>query len=399
MGRPAVRPLGCPPHPGGDTDGLRLYPSQVAAGVCRWPEVHVQASMRAAVWLAASALFCGCASHRTMPILDDQGRALPDSIASLEPVELGGVEQWILIRGRDVTRPLLLKVHGGPGQAEMATVRFNGELEKEFVVVEWDQRGAGKSRAGIEPRSGMTIEQFVEDAHELTRLLLRRFHRDKLILVGHSWGSVVGLLAVQKYPADYQAFVSTGQIADFAAGQRLAYAFLREEAERRGSEKARRELDRIGPPPFTGDDAQDKRETIVKWLGEFGGLWHGPASFDRVGWMIASVEYSWPEKLAFPGAASRSFEALFAQLERVDLGAAVPRVEVPVYFAVGRHDHMAPFAVSQRYFDALVAPRKEWRWFEGSAHFPQWEEPTAFRELLAKVAADTRPGEAPSVDR
>jgi pimeloyl-ACP methyl ester carboxylesterase len=141
-------------------------------------------------------IFGAQCSFETKPILDDQGHAMVGSVASLERIMLGGVYQWILIRGNKVESPILLKLHGGPGQAEMAAVRLNRLLEKDFVVVEWDQRGAGKSAQAIEPKSGVNISQFVEDTRELTELL-KRFHQKNLVLVGHSWGSVIGLEAVQ----------------------------------------------------------------------------------------------------------------------------------------------------------------------------------------------------------
>jgi pimeloyl-ACP methyl ester carboxylesterase len=342
-----------------------------------------------ALFLTAASL-AGCTSHQTKPIVDAQGRAIAGSIASLEQIELGGVLQWVLIRGDSIRNPILLKLHGGPGQAEMATVQFNRLLEKDFIVVEWDQRGAGKSASAIEPESGMRIAQFVEDTEQLTRTLLSRFHQEKLILVGHSWGSVIGLQTVQKYPQFYRAFVSTGQIVNFSEGMRLGYDFLLKEAKRRDAH-AFAQLTSIGPPPYEGAAGRAKRDTYISWLGHFGAIWHSDAKYDRVGWMMAAVEYSWPEKLRYTSAAEKSFELLLPQLAVVDLSASVPKVEVPVYFAVGRYDHMAPFEVSERYFSALLAPDKHWIWFEGSAHFPQLEESQKFHDLLAtEVLAETR---------
>jgi pimeloyl-ACP methyl ester carboxylesterase len=110
-----------------------------------------------------------------------------------------------------------------------------------------------------------------------------------------------------------------------------------------------------------------------------------------VGWMIFSVEYAWPEKLHYTQAAERSFDLLLAELAALDMNIAVPKVDIPIYFAVGRYDQMAPFELSQDYFAALSAPHKEWIWFEHSAHFPQWEEMEKFHDLLTeKVIPETR---------
>ena len=347
--------------------------------------------MRLAVVLSIAACLSGCTSKTTLPILDEQGHGKAGSVATLEQINLGGVSQWILIRGNSVEKPLLLKLHGGPGQAEMATVRFNRLLEQDFIVVEWDQRGAGKSAEAIDPERAMNIAQLVEDTHDLTELLLKRFHQKNLILVGSSWGSVIGMETVKQYPDLYRAFVSTGQIANFTEGMNVGYRFLVAEAKKRGNTKALEELTKIGAPPYAGDGGDAKRETYGKWLQAFGGLWHSSEKFDRVGWMTSSVEYAWPEKLHYTSAAKKSFDLLLPQLTGVDLNSTVPKVEVPVYFAVGRYDRMAPFEVSQAYFSILTAPRKEWVWFEGSAHFPQWEEMEKFHDLLAnKVVPETQ---------
>ncbi|GGP25289.1 alpha/beta fold hydrolase [Silvimonas amylolytica] len=356
--------------------------------------------MKTIALLALMVGLSACTSTSTHPITDQQGAVIPGSIASLEAIQLGGVRQWILIRGKSMTNPILLKLHGGPGQAEMATVAFNRQLEDEFVVVEWDQRGAGKSADAINPERAMTTDQFVQDTHELTRLLLQRFHQRQLILVGHSWGSIIGLLAVQKYPQDYQAFVSTGQIVSFSQGMAVSYAFLLDEAKRRGNTEALDQLSQIGPPPYQGPDSKSRRDVYEKWLGHFGALWHGNTGFDRVGWMISSVEYAWPEKLAFERAAERSFDLLLPQLATTDLATTVPKVDVPVYFAVGRYDHLAPYEISQAYFTHLQAPAKTWVWFENSAHFPQWEEPQKFHDLLTqKVLPETEGLRVRSTDK
>ena len=307
------------------------------------------------------------------------------SIATLEPLTLGGVRQWLLVRGRRADAPLLLKLHGGPGQAEMATVGLNGLLEADFVVVEWDQRGSGKSAAGIQPTAAMNIGQLVADTIELTEHLTRRFDKRQLIMVGHSWGSVLGLMAVQRRPDLYSAFVSTGLIANFAESQQVAYRFLLAESERRGGGNAHTELTGLGPPPYAGADGGAKWKRCVRLLGEFGAAWHSSERFDRVGWMLSSIEYSWPEKLRFNRAAAHSFDLLYADLLSVNLIETVRQVEVPVFFAEGRYDQMAPIEVAERYFSRLIAPTKEWALFEDSAHFPQWEERERFHALLVNT--------------
>ncbi len=270
----------------------------------------------------------------------------------------------------------------------MATVGLNGLLEADFVVIEWDQRGSGKSAPSIQPAAAMTTGQLVADTIELTEQLIRRFGKRQVIIVGHSWGSILGLMAVRRRPDLYSAFISTGLIANFAEGQQVAYRFLLAESQRRSNRKALAELTGLGDPPYAGADGSAKWKRCARWLGEFGAAWHSSEKFNRVGWMLSSVEYSWPEKLRFSRAAARSFDLLYAGLLSVNLIEAVPQVEVPVFLAEGRYDQIAPVEVAERYFSSLIAPRKDWVLFENSAHFPQWEERERFHELLVSTVLD-----------
>lgn len=333
--------------------------------------------------LALACIASGCTSTNTKPIVDADGKPVAGSVATLEPVTIGGAKQWVLIRGRSASSPLLLKLHGGPGQAEMVTVRFNNLLEQDFLVVEWDQRGAGKS-AEV-PAGSLSMEQIVSDTIELSQYLLKRFNQDRLILVGHSWGSAVGLQAAQRAPQLYRAFVSTGQMANFSSATAAGYQALLEQAGRSGDRGLETELKALGAPPYVGSDGQSKRGEYVGLLEKSGHMWHAASGFTPVRWMLAAEEYAWPEKLSFNRAAAASFDALLPDLLKLDMTEVVPRVEIPVYFAVGRHDLMAPPSVAAAYFARLTAPTKEWIWFEQSAHFPQWEEPGEFHSLLMRV--------------
>jgi pimeloyl-ACP methyl ester carboxylesterase len=183
----------------------------------------------------------------------------------------------------------------------------------------------------------------------------------------------------------FSAFVSTGLIANFAEGQQVGYRFLLAEAERRSARKALAELTGLGLPPYADAGGGAKWKRCARWLGEFGAVWHSSEKFDRVRWMVSSVEYSWPEKLRFNRFAERSFDILYSDLLSVNLIETVPQVEVPVFFAEGRYDQLAPVEVAERYFSSLSAPVKEWVLFENSAHFPHWEERERFYKLLVET--------------
>ena len=295
---------------------------------------------------------------------------------------LGDVEQWVLARGQRTEAPILLKIHGGPGQPEIPTIDLNARLEEHFLVAEWDQRGAGKSAAAVEFPAAMSLDQIVADTIELTERLVNEFGPRKVIVLGHSWGSLVGVLAVHQRPDLYSAFVSTGQITTFVDGQQIAYEFVVAEATRRRHKAAASALSSMTPPPYFGVKGIASWMQCVRWLGEFGGLWHQPEKFRPVYWMINSPEYSWTEKLGFTKAATRSFELLYDDLVHSNLSTSCLELAVPVFMAIGRYDRLAPPEVAEQYFDALTAPHKQWKWFEESAHFPQWEQPEKFQQFL-----------------
>jgi pimeloyl-ACP methyl ester carboxylesterase len=344
----------------------------------------------------------------TAPIADARGEPLPGSIASLERVRLGGVEQSLLIRGRSVANPVLLYLHGGPGTSELGMVRVHNlpVLERHFTVVVWDQRGAGRSFAARHPDSGMTVDQFVSDAHELTVLLCRRFQQPRIYLVGHSWGSVLGVLAVKRHPELYHAYVGVGQVVDMREGERLSYEWTLAQAEAAGDASAVKRLREIGAPPYPGE-LRPRLTAQRRILARYGGEVHGNPSgglFTLLGGLLRSSEYSWPERIDVFRAIFASMRLMWPKILSIDLMTQAPELQVPVYFLEGRHDHEAPAVLVERYFEALKAPRKALIWFERSAHFVNTEEADAFNRffverLLAETGGAARTGASPGTGR
>jgi pimeloyl-ACP methyl ester carboxylesterase len=321
----------------------------------------------------------------------------PDPVATLEDVVLGGVEQSVLIRGRDVSRPVLLWLHGGPGAPMMPVAHLIGpDLEKHLVVVHWDQRGSGRSARAKVPPESLNIEQFLSDTHELIQLLRSRFEADRIYLLGHSWGSVLGLITAQRHPELLYAYVGMGQATSERRSEELGLEYVRKRARELGNEQALQELADLEPPYL-----DDPHQVVVqrKWLSRFGGNFHKgePLPFftdiDRR-WAISALlspEYSWLDLRRYLRANSEVRWAMFREFKRVDLMATVPRVDVPVYFLMGRYDYNMHPSLVQEYYDQLEAPRgKSLIWFEDSAHTPCLEEPALFVEVLVKrVLAET----------
>jgi pimeloyl-ACP methyl ester carboxylesterase len=323
----------------------------------------------------------------TPAINDEAGQPRPGSVAALEKTNIGGVDQWLLFRGEDTTAPVFLFVHGGPGSAEIALSRaLRAGLEKHAVVVTWDQRGAGKSYSALEPRSEMTVSRLVDDVRHVARLATTVFHQAKVILVGHAWGSALGVLAVQKYPELFSAYVGVSQVADMAESERRSYAWALREAEMAEDVTAVRKLREMGAPPYSGDWLT-KLTNQRGVLAQFGGEIHADVAGTR-GRVARAIngapEYTPGDRGNYYRGMLDSLRLLWPELLKLNLPAQAPRLEVPVFLVEGRHDHEIDAALAETYFNALQAPSKELIWFEESGHMPYIEETDKFNETLIR---------------
>jgi pimeloyl-ACP methyl ester carboxylesterase len=307
---------------------------------------------------------------RTPDIKGASGRRPPDAIASLERVSLGGWPQWILIRGEDRTRPVLLFLHGGPGMPMMYLAHaFQRPLEKHFVCVQWDQRGAGKSFSEEIPTETLTVEQILADALELIDLLRARFDQEKIFLAGHSWGSYLGMQLVARHPDKIAAYIGIGQVVDEARAQEAAERFLRGRAIETGDQEALLELDTQGPA------------VQEKWLFKYGAALYGKTGYTPFIWAgIKAPEYGLFDIRKV--AQGSSFSSRHMQYNTLPgpLIDSVTRVSIPVAFFAGRDDYTTPSVLVEEYLDLLEAPIKRMVWFERSAHFPFFSEPEKFAD-------------------
>ena len=306
-------------------------------------------------------------------------------VDTLECIRIGGADQWVLERSEDVSNPIVLYLHGGPGTSQMTLNRRNmRDLEASFTVANWDQRGAGKSYAAIRDAGAMNIEQFVEDTREVTRYLLQKFGQDRLVLVGHSWGSAIGALTVARSPELYSCYVGIGQVANMAEGEALSYHWVLDQAQRRNDRRALRSLERIGPPPYSGDwrrKTMTERTYVARFGGEVRASRHGALGM-VAGSVLVSSEYTLRDRVNFLRGVLGSMRALWPQLLEVNLFEQVPELRVPVFFMEGRHDWEIPWILAARYYEALRAPSKRLVWFENSAHLPNAEERERFNEIM-----------------
>jgi pimeloyl-ACP methyl ester carboxylesterase len=326
----------------------------------------------------------------TPPFRGPKGETLPGSIAEIAYLRLGGLDQWVMIRGESVANPPLILLHGGPGFPEMRLFRtFNEPLEKSFTVVYWEQRGTDKSFDRKIPKSSLTIEQFIADLNELVDAVRKRLGKEKVAIYGHSWGSALGVLYAARFPEKVAAYVGTGQIGDWPASELSSYAFVLAEAERRHNRKALKELHAIGVPPHTFRNMLVQRKWLMRFIGIVRGM-----SF----WRFFQITIGGPEASIFdlPNILRGSLfspNAMWTEISALNLVKAVPVMQMPVFFFIGRHDHVVASETSAAYFDILTAPSKRLVWFEESAHEPPVEEPAKFNLAMAELV---RPAVRPS---
>jgi proline iminopeptidase len=300
-------------------------------------------------------------------------------IAESIVVEFGGVPQRLDIRGRDVELPIVLFLHGGPGAPESPTSWiYQSAWEEFFVVVQWDQRGCGRSlpaRAEDLDLAAITIDRMVEDGAEVVAYLLKRFGRHKLFVLGHSWGTVIGVGLAQRMPERLFAYIGMGQVVNSVANETESYDFALRRARAAGHEEAIRELSALAPyPPCLEDFSVQSVLVERKWVNHFGGMAHNrhDASYLESASLL-SPDYTAGE-LARAEMAVGSILRLLPALLAFDI-TGVQRLDCPVFVFAGRHDHATPSSLARAWFERLDAPLKELHWFDRSAHMIQYEEP------------------------
>ena len=300
------------------------------------------------------------------------------SIAEVGYLGIGGVDQWVMIRGRSRANPPLILLHGGPGMPETGFFRFfNAPLEDVFTVVYWEQRGSGRSFAHSIPRSSMTVERFVADLDELVEAVRDRVGSEKVAILGHSWGSVLGALYCHRFPEKVAAYVGAAQIGNWPAAEASSYASALANARRLDDRKAIRKLEAIGPPPYDWRSVFTERTLVQRLDGQLNA---------RTLWTMAQIlrrtEVSIIDLPDLVRGFRFTFEAMWPEVSVVNLVDLVPALQMPVFFFLARKDHFVPAETSVAYHDALTAPSKSVVWFEESGHELFADEPAKFNAAM-----------------
>jgi len=315
----------------------------------------------------------------------------PNGISSLEQIKLGGTKQWIFIRGADQKNPVLIFLHGGPGEPVLgmsSSRKLDVELIKHFTVVHWDQRGAGKSYSKDIPANTMTLDQLVEDLNDLIDYLRDRFNSQKVFIIGHSGGTIIGIKTAYKYPEKIYAYVGMAQIINDYEGERISYDFLVEKAEKSGDVKKLNAIKAIGLPPY---DTPEKHFEKAKYIGRYGGFIHDNTLKQMVGIIfnyLTSPEYSLLEGIRTIRGKGLHFtmNAMYDELKNLNFTKEIQSINVPIYFFAGKYDMISPTILVEDYYKTLDAVNgKKLIIFENSAHFLITEEKEKYEDLLINV--------------
>ena len=354
----------------------------------------------AAVLAIAGTAWCAISAQRVGPnsraeairIVAEMRRIVtPEGVERLQKVRIGGIDQWISVRGFDRRNPILLYIHGGPGFPAMPTSwYYQRGWEEYFTVVQWDQRGAGKTYVANDPAAvatTMTPDRMIADAEEMIGWLRREFGKKKIFVLGHSWGSYLGLKIAQRHPEWLHAYIGMGQITDAMESERRGWRFAMDRARQSSNQEAVRELQSIagyaqGNQPLKWKDVELQR----KWLNFYGGAVRGRKRFDHeiVGTALAP-EYGDADVESIWVASDFSEEALLPTVLTADFS-ALTALKCPVILFNGRDDYNVSASLAAEWFERLEAPLKKLVWFERSAHDIVNEEPGKVLLSLVQVA-------------
>jgi proline iminopeptidase len=322
----------------------------------------------------------------TAPFKGADEKVLPGSIAEFTRVNLGGYSQAILIRGKSLDNPMLLYLHAGPGLSEMGMSRnFNAKLEDYYTMVYLDQRGGAKSYSPfLDPRT-MSTEQLLQDVHELTLYLKQRFGKEKITIMGHSFGAGFAARAAATYPEDYSCYIGIGQPVCPVECDKRSYPYILDVAQKNGNEQAVKELERVNGFWLSKKKEQYFKGMMVmkKWVGFYGGQIYGQSGF--VSYVLCNSLSSECNIFDYPAyllGMIFSGPASWDTLANSDLRKQASEFKMPFIILEGRNDinSFPPFV--EEYYNMVKAPYKKLFWFEKSAHFPNTEESELFQKRM-----------------
>ncbi|RPK30479.1 alpha/beta fold hydrolase [Paenibacillus xylanexedens] len=305
-----------------------------------------------------------------------------NSISMLEQVEINGTGHEVMIRGVDRTNPILIFVHGGPGCSEIPYVRkYQKELEQHFTVVHYDQRGSGKSYHFFEDYSNLTTDVLVDDLLALRDYVSKELGQEKVILIGHSFGTYIGMKAAAKAPTQFHAYIGIGQMANTLQSELESLEYTYEQAKQADNAEDVKKLELIRSSIEQGKDLTPR--ILLQKYGGAARLIH--ENRDYISGFILNPEYNGLDMIRFYSGMFSSQDILLKEAFDQNLPDIVDHLEMPTYFVTGKYDYMTTANAARDYFDVLDAPIKDFIIFNESAHYPQFEEKEKFVKWLNEL--------------
>ena len=297
-------------------------------------------------------------------------------------VKIGDIDQWIQIRGQDHENPVILCLHGGPGGSWLANTTVLLPWEKDFTVVQWDQRGTGKTlkTTGRSVADTMSVDRMAQDGIEVSEFLRNHLHKDKVILLGFSWGSLLGVHMAKQRPDLFYAYVGTGQVTNMPKAQQLTYAYVLEKARAANDARTLRKLQSIGPPPF---DNMQKIGVFFQSLG----IYECESDRNAPAGVFTAPNYSLRDIYnLFRGFAQVPTFRIYHELLSAELAPLGTDFKIPIFFIQGTEDERTQATLTREYFEKIDAPHKEFVLIEGGGHFTVLSMADRFlHELVTRV--------------
>ncbi|RFB12617.1 alpha/beta hydrolase [Bacillus sp. HNG] len=305
-----------------------------------------------------------------------------NSIALLDSIEINGTELEVMIRGVDRNNPIIMFVHGGPGCSEIPYVRkYQDLLEEHFTIVHYDQRGSGKSYQFFEDYSTISSDQHVEDLLALTDYVKNEFPNEKVLLIGHSFGTYIGMKAANKAPEKYAAYIGIGQVSNYINSEVDSLNYTINQAHQAGNRKDVNELMLLEDSIKKGE-AHTPRDMVRKYGGAARLI---NDNMDYYLGFLTNPEYNLLDVIRYIKGISATQDLLLSEEKENDITTIVSSLDLPFYFVMGKYDYMTSTNAAKAYYDNVNAPIKDFIVFENSAHYPQFEEKSAFKDWLLQT--------------
>lgn len=349
----------------------------------RWSVLAL--GLAAVVW-GSVAIGADAPAHHpsSNPSLSPACKGKPRKVDDAGFVRIGDIEQWVTAKGDSCANPVLFFISGGPGNPLSGiSDSVYGAGQRDFIIVQWDQRGSGMTYGRSPPAPGekLTIERMTQDGNELAAWLAKRYGKRKVILWGSSWGSILAVHMAKAHPELFYAYVGTSQVVNSVEMQSVGYRKLRALATEEHDQPSLAVLDQVGSPPWTDPHSFGKVRRIIRKY-EAKVTLPPPDSWKRAPAYTtakAEADYEAGEDYSFLNFVGMHGDGMLSQVDLPKLGTDFA---IPMFFVEGAHDLLAPPELARRYYDSISAPQKGWVLLQHAGHDPNQDVVDAEYKVL-----------------